>query len=181
MPEQSYRSFRPTTLNNRFHMMDIHWETELAQLLNRLSDAQRGLLNLLERKRQYLLTRDHAGLTTLLPQEEQLCVELQACHDKRQELLQQAATEGMAADSIQSLAKSLSPKTSQSLKSSLDEANRRSSLLRHHCMAQWVTMQRTMLHLSHMVEIIATGGQLKPTYGKGAPAASSGALMDQAV
>jgi hypothetical protein len=42
-------------------------------------------------------------------------------------------------------------------------------------------VQRTMLHLSHMVEIIATGGQLKPTYGKGGATTNSGALMDQAV
>ncbi len=161
--------------------MDLHWETELAQLLNRLSDAQQRLLGLLDRKREMLLTRDHSGLSELLPEEEQLCAELQACHDRRQQLLEQAATQGMPADSIRSLAQSLPQGESQSLKQSLDEASRRSRLLRHHCVAQWVAVQRTMLHLSHLVEIIATGGQIKPTYGKGGAATSSGALMDQAV
>lgn len=162
-------------------MSDMHWETELAQLLGRLSDAQQQLLGLLDRKREMLLKRDHAALSALLPAEEHLCAELQACHDRRQQLLEQAAEVGMPADSIRSLAESLPRGESQSLKLSLDEANRRSRLLRHHCVAQWVAVQRTMLHLSHMVEIIATGGQLKPTYGKGGTATSSGALMDQAV
>jgi hypothetical protein len=162
-------------------MMDMRWETELAQLLGRLSDAQQQLLSLLDRKRECLISRDHTALSALLPEEEQLCAELQACHDQRQQLLEQAAAEGMPADSIRSLAAALPRNESQSLKQSLDEANRRSRLLRHHCVAQWVAVQRTMLHLSHMVEIIATGGQLKPTYGKGGAATSSGALMDRAV
>lgn len=161
--------------------MDTHWETELGHLLTRLSDAQQALLKLLDRKRQFLLQRDHDGLSALLPEEESLCAELQACHDRRQELLALASEAGLPGDSIRSLARSLPGKESQSLKSSVDEASRRSSLLRHHSLAQWVAMQRTMLHLSHMIEIIATGGQLKPTYGKGGAAATSGALMDQAV
>ena len=162
-------------------MSDIRWETELAQLLSRLSDAQQQLLGLLDRKREMLLKRDHAALSALLPEEEQLCAELQACHDRRQQLLEKAAAEGMPADSIRSLAQVLPHGQSQSLNQSLDEANRRSRILRHHCVAQWVAVQRTMLHLSHMVEIIATGGQLKPTYGKGGATTNSGALMDQAV
>lgn len=161
--------------------MDLHWESELAELLNRLSNAQQSLLGLLDRKREMLIKRDHTSLSALLPEEEHLCAELQACHDRRQQLLEQAAADGMPADSIRSLAQSLPRGESQSLKQSLDEASKRSRLLRHQCVAQWVAVQRTMLHLSHMVEIIATGGQLKPTYGKGGAASSSGALMDQAV
>ncbi len=161
--------------------MDIAWESELAKLLGRLSDSQQHLLGLLDRKREMLINRDHLGLSALVPEEEKLCVELQACHDRRQQLLDEAAAAGMPADSIRSLAKVLPKGESQSLSRTLDEANNRSRLLRHHCVAQWVAIQRTMLHLSHMVEIIATGGQLKPTYGKGGTAATSGALMDQAV
>jgi hypothetical protein len=161
--------------------MDMHWETELAQLLGRLSGAQQQLLGLLDRKRECLINRDGVGLTALLPAEQELCAELQACHDRRQELLAKAAAEGLPSDSIRSLADKLPHGESQTLKQSLDEASKRSRLLRHQSMAQWVAVQRTMLHLSHMIEIIATGGQLKPTYGRGGTSASSGALMDQAV
>jgi len=161
--------------------MELAWESEIALLLGRLSEAQDQLLDLLAKKRNFLVQRDQAGLSALLPQEEALCAELQACHDQRQELLVKAGERGLPADSIRSLANALPGENAQILKQPMDEAERRSHLLRHQCLAQWVAVQRTMLHLSHMVEIIATGGQLQPTYGKGSATTNSGALMDQAV
>ncbi len=161
--------------------MDIHWESELAELLERLAATQQELLSLLSTKHDLLLKRDHQGLAALAPQEASLSAELQACHDQRQHLLDRAAEEGLPSDSIQSLTQALPADKAKSLQQPIDESNRRSQLLRHQSIAQWVVVQRTVLHLSHMLEIIATGGQLKPTYGKGGPADNSGTLMDQAV
>jgi hypothetical protein len=42
-----------------------------------------------------------------------------------------------------------------------------------------VLAQRTLIHLSQMLEIIATGGQMQPTYGKKESVGASGALVDQ--
>ncbi len=162
-------------------MIEMDWEAELADLLSRLNDAQQRLFDLLSRKRELLIGRNLNELAALAPEEELLCAELQACHDRRQELLAQAASVGMPGDSIRALANRLPREQAKGLQQPLDEAQRRSQLLRHHCMSQWVAVQRTMLHLSHLIEIIATGGQLKPTYGKGAAPAQSGTLMDQAV
>ena len=53
--------------------MDIDWETELAELLERLANSQQNLLTLLSQKHDLLLNRDHSGLAALAPQEEQLC------------------------------------------------------------------------------------------------------------
>jgi len=53
-------------------------------------------------------------------------------------------------------------------------------LLQHHSLVNWVVIQRTLLHLSQMLEIIATGGRLQPTYGKGESSTASGTLMDWA-
>ncbi len=161
--------------------MDIHWESELAQLLGRLSEAQQQLLKLLENKRKLLMQRDHQGLSALLPEEEALCAELQACYQQRQHLLDQAAEVGMPADSIESLTSALPDKSAQVLQQPIDESKERCRLLQHESIAQWVVVQRTVLHLSHMLEIIATGGQTKPTYGNSATNESSGSLMDRAV
>ena len=160
--------------------MDIHWETELAELLGRLSASQQQLLALLAKKRDLLMNRDHQGLAALMPEEESLCGELQSCYQRRQELLDLAETVGLPSDSIQSLAGALPPETAQPLEKPLQESLQRSRLLRHHSVTQWVVVQRTLLHLSHMLEIIATGGQSKPTYGKGGASHSSGALIDRA-
>ena len=161
--------------------MDIPWESELARLLSRLGVAQQQMLDLLNRKRELLIQRDHQALAQLAPEERRLSLELQACLVNRQELLAHATSAGQPGDSVRSLVDSLPPEQAQPLLQPIDEAQRRAHLLRHHCLAQWVAMQRTMLHLSHLIEILATGGQIKPTYGRGGTTAASGALMDQAV
>lgn len=161
--------------------MEINWESQLAQLLDRLASSQAGLLGLLSKKHQLLMQRDHAGLAALASEEQQLCSELKACHEERQQLLAQAAEAGLPADSIRSLSAALPQQQAQSVQSQLDASQQRSHLLKHQSISQWVVVQRTLLHLSQMLEIIATGGHAKPTYGKGDSAGQSGSLMDQAV
>ncbi|MGI9429747.1 MAG: flagellar export chaperone FlgN [Bythopirellula sp.] len=161
--------------------MDIPWESELAELLDRLAASQQNLLGLLAQKHELLLKRDHSGLAALAPQEQQLSADLQACHEQRQLLLERAADAGLPADSIRSLTQALAPEQTQALQGPLEESQQRSHLLRHQSLSQWVVIQRTVLHLSQMLEIIATGGQLQPTYGKDGSASTSGSLMDQAV
>ncbi len=161
--------------------MNTHWESELAELLRRLTATQQELLSLLASKRELLLASDHEGLAKLVPQEEALSVELQACFDHRKQLLGRAAEEGLPSDSIQSLAQALPQQQADQLQQPLQQASQRSKLLRHQSLSQWVVVQRTLLHLSQMLEIIATGGRPQPTYDKGQPRASSGSLMDRAV
>ena len=55
----------------------------------------------------------------------------------------------------------------------------RMDLLQHHSLANWVLAQRSLLHISQLLEIIATGGRLRPTYGKSEPVLARGALVDQ--
>lgn len=161
--------------------MEINWESELAELLNRLSRTQQELLSLLSSKHDLLAQRDHDGMAALAPKEEALCAELQACHERRQQLLEQAELAGLPSDSIESLSQALPGKEAQTLRLPLEKSAERSRLLRHQSIAQWVVVQRTLLHLSHLLEIFATGGQTQPTYRKGGVTESSGALIDQAM
>ena len=61
--------------------------------------------------------------------EQDLVTRLQACHDRRQRLLAQAADEGLPSDSIRSLSKSLPANSRNRLRGELDEAQQRSRLL----------------------------------------------------
>jgi hypothetical protein len=110
-----------------------------------------------------------------------LVTRLQACQEHRQRLLTQAAEQGLPSDSIRSLSKSLPTASRNRLKGDLKEAQSRSRLLQHECLTNWVLVQRTLLHLSQMIEIIATGGRMKPTYGNGSDRQDQGALVDRAV
>src|SRR3954469_21489922 len=159
--------------------MNISWDGELASLLTELSATQRELLVLLDEKRALLVAGDTQGLTGLHEREHNLIGRLQACHAQRRELLDRAASEGLPSDSIRSLSAAL-PGDRRVTDAEVQHAASRARLLQHHSLAQWVVVQRTLLHLSQLLEIIATGGRPQPTYGKEAVAHSGGTLLDQA-
>jgi hypothetical protein len=59
------------------------------------------------------------------------------------------------------------------------EAAARMRLLQHHSLANWVLAQRSLLHVSQLLEIIATGGRLQPTYGDTQSVHARGGLVNQ--
>jgi flagellar biosynthesis/type III secretory pathway chaperone len=161
--------------------MDQTWDDELASLLNNLSAAQTELLEVLKHKRALLVAADLPGLEALEPRERDLAERLQACHQQRTDLLKRAAAEGLPGDSIRSLSSRLPAGQRQALNMRVDEAANRMRLLRHQGITNWVLVQRKLLHLSQLLEIIATKGRLRPTYGRGAAiGGASGAFLDQA-
>jgi len=160
--------------------MQIQWETELAGLLNDLCATQDELIGVLTEKRGLLVAADTAGMLAMQGREQELLARLQSCHQRRGELLAQAAAVGLPSDSIRSLAASLPVRRSGAVNDRVQEAASRARLLQHHSLTNWVLAQRTLLHLSQLLEIIATGGRLRPTYGKAQPVDSSGSLVDQA-
>jgi hypothetical protein len=161
--------------------MNVPWETELAELLSSLSAVQDELLELLNEKRDLLAGPDPPRLTAIEPREQQLIAKLEACHDRRAQLLERAAREGLPAENIVALAQALPEAERRKLRPQLQDAKARSRLLHHHSLTNWVLTQRTLIHLSQLLEIIATGGRPEPTYKKGEKPHARGSLMDHAV
>jgi hypothetical protein len=160
--------------------MQISWETEIAQLLTELSAVQDELFDILGKKRGMLIQSDYQGLTSLIPLEEQLVGKMEACANRRKDILGRAKQEGLPSNSIKSLNNTVaSPKQSE-LGEQISQVSNRSRLLHHESITNWVVIQRTLIHLSQMLEIIATGGKIQPTYGGGDPVNSSGSLVDKA-
>ena len=79
------------------------WETELTDFLAELSAAQDELLDVLNRKLELLAVADAAGLEQLLPTEQSLADRLQACYQRRLEMLDRAKQQGLPGDSLRSL------------------------------------------------------------------------------
>lgn len=156
------------------------WETEIASFLAELADVQTALLSVLSEKRAILARRDAPALAALAEREQVLVERLQASHKQRQELLALAKQQGRPADSIQSLSNSLPAEHRARLEPSLAEAAERSRFLQHQSLTNWVVVQRSLLYLSQLIEIIATGSRFKPTYGNGQIREASGALVDRA-
>ncbi len=157
----------------------VSWEAEFAALLGELSSVQSELLATLNDKRQLLLSADGEGLAALSLREASLIERLQACQDRRVALLARANDEGLPAKNLRTLARSLPTAQHRQLAPQIDQAKRRSRELQHHSLTNWVLAQRTLIHLSQLLEIIATGGRTKPTYGKEGFADTGGTLLNQ--
>lgn len=159
--------------------MKVDWETEIVSLLNDLSTVQSEMLAFLGQKQRLLAAVDLPGMAALDEREPEMIERLTAINRRRGELLAQAAEAGRPAESLRELSGSLEGSESRHLKQQFRESAERARLLQHQSLTNWVIVQRTMLHLSQILEIIASGGRSQPTYGMDA-ATSSGALVDQA-
>jgi flagellar biosynthesis/type III secretory pathway chaperone len=164
-------------------MVDIanSWEVDIASLLGSLSEVQRDLLTVLAEKRRVLATGDIPGINAIAAREAELIPRLQACQVRRQELLARASNDGLPVDSIQSLATALPVASRRRMQVDVKQAQQRSRFLQSECLTNWVLVQQMLLHLSQLIEIIATGGQRKPTYGNGSERQGGGFLVDRAV
>jgi hypothetical protein len=160
--------------------ISITWEGEIVSLLGNLADVQRDLLAILTDKRRVLAGGNLEEISAVSAREAELIPRLQACQEMRQELLARAALEGLPADSIRSLSKALPTTSRMRMHPDLDESQHRSQFLQSECLTNWVLVQRMLLHLSQLIEIIATGGQQKPTYGNGSERQEGGFLVDRA-
>ena len=157
---------------------DVAWEAEFADLLGELSAVQSDMLSALAEKRTVLMRADTESLTAINEREEQLVGRLQHCLDRRLRLLSRASDGGRCAPNLRILAQSLPAAQRRQLAPRIDEASRQARALQQETLTNWVIAQRTLIHLSQLLEIIATGGRLQPTYGNEAPV-STGALLNQ--
>lgn len=160
---------------------DQDWQADLASLLTDLLAAQTELLAVLSEKRQLLAESNAEGLLAMQAKEQDLIDRLEACHQRRAKLLEAAASDGMPSDSIRSLSSALPDGKREAMGQRVKEVTSRARLLQHHSLTNWVVAQRTLIHLSQLLEIIATGGRPQPTYGEGEKAYSSGSLIDREV
>lgn len=155
------------------------WESDLAGFMTDLSTIQDETLDVLTQKRECLAKINTDGLAALAGREQLLMDRLQACLQRRTELLQRAESQGLPGTSLGDLAKSLPLGGRGDLDKQVKQANARTRLLRHHSLTNWVVAQRTLLHLSQLLEIIATGGKKRPTYSKDQSAQCGGSLVDR--
>jgi hypothetical protein len=159
---------------------ETHWDGEIASLLCDLSDVQQELLDHLGEKRDLLATGDSDGLARHHDREVTLIARLEDCHLRRSRLLEGAAREGLPAASLSQLSSSLPGDERHRVLPILTKASNQARLLRHHSLTNWVLAQRNLLHVSYLIEILISGGKLRPTYGKGDAESGSGTLMDHA-
>lgn len=154
------------------------WEAELGSLLDELACVQEELLATLSAKREQLTKLDLPGLAETQVREEQLAERLRQCQERRADLLATARKAGLEGDSLGKLAGLANSSRRGKLNEQAKSATAKMRLLRHESLTNWVLAQRALLHVSQLVEIIATGGRLQPTYGERQSVHASGSLVN---
>jgi flagellar biosynthesis/type III secretory pathway chaperone len=167
----------PSTLNANPTPLSL--EAEMASLLNDLLAGQGELMAVLNRKRNMLGAMDYEGLAAIAEEEQSLLNVLQDCFNRRQSLLARAAGSGLPSGSIQALTDALPPPHRAPLVRQVAAAGSRARLLQTQNLTNWIVIQRTLIHLSQLLEIIATGGRVQPTYEKAGLSRSHGVLVNQ--
>jgi flagellar biosynthesis/type III secretory pathway chaperone len=164
---------------------EVSWEVALPELLEELSSVQHDWLEvLLEKQRLLLNPATESNLADLQTREQELLIRLQNCHDQRTGLLKSAEREGESKETLRKLVGKLpGQEQRRDVEQRLDQTEKQMTLLRQRNLSNWVLHQRAMIHLSQVLEIIATGGRLQPTYKMEALAESgpTGGLVDQEV
>lgn len=150
------------------------WEHDLTQLLDDLLQTQQAMLELLDRKRSAMVRRDLSQIRELQPQEEQLCQRLQACQDRRNELLAAARQAQLPDGNLGQLSRGVPLQQADEVQAKLSSVSSRAMLLKHQSFTNWIIAQRNLLHISQLLENITTGGRPLPTYGISRVGTSSG-------
>jgi flagellar biosynthesis/type III secretory pathway chaperone len=155
-------------------------DNELANLLCELSDVQGELLRVLGEKRQCILQGDTSSMARMASRETEIIGRLEACHRRRSALLNEAKSSGIAATTLTDLASRISPGRGGISSSEHDLRTTKENFrkLQSESLSNWVLAQRSLLHVSQLLEIIATGGRIQPTYEKDASTLARGNLVD---
>ncbi len=168
------------------------WDERIAAFLSELSSIQEECLRILKQKQRAVARWDLEALSAVQDSESVVLRKLEDCQRRRAELLKEAADTGHSAQTIRELirqlpASELSPGRRRQLEIEAEKGSWHWQLLQHQALANWLLLQRTLLHLSQMLEIIATGGQTVPTYSiranseESASSKTGGILIDQAI
>ena len=156
----------------------LDFEAEISALLDELSSVQAELLDVLHQKRQALATADLPRLNELQPREEALAERLGQCQQRRAELLAAAGQEGLPSENVAKLATRVGRGKPGALGQRVKDTASRLRLLQHQSLGNWVLAQRSLLHVSQLLEIIATGGRMQPTYGDKESVHARGSLLN---
>lgn len=157
----------------------LDWQPRISALLGDIAAAQDELLEVLAARRDRLARVDPSGMESLHEREEALQARLTECQQRRQALLDEAELAGLPHDSMASLAQAAPTGERASLGKEISTVSTQMRLLRNQSLTNWVLAQRSLLHVSQLLEIIASGGRMQPTYGVEDGLNSRGALVDQ--
>ncbi|MCC9607668.1 flagellar protein FlgN [Blastopirellula sp. JC732] len=153
-----------TPIDDASQTSAVDWESSTAEVLQELTSVQDELIEVLGTKRSQMVARDIPGMEATQQRELELIKRLEQLRDARHSLLTSAQQHGLPSDSIQSLAEMADGAEGERLREIASSAKLRMRTIQNETLVNFVLAQRSVLHLSQILQIIATGGKLQPTY-----------------
>lgn len=154
----------------------------ILDFLRQLADAQDKALGVLQRKQTLLVRPNKVELDACATEEQNALELLRKAIRRREEILLDAQNRGYEADTIEILCEKIFSNSSE-YRPSLDAVMEQTRQIRYLALANWTITQRSIIHLSQILEIIETRGQGKTTYspqnGKESTQNSGGGFVDR--
>ncbi|HEV7280795.1 MAG TPA: hypothetical protein VGN57_11385 [Pirellulaceae bacterium] len=155
----------------------------VADYLDEYLDVQQALLDVMTAKLDVRTKRGLEEARALDAREAELVERLKACVEKRQGLLADPELNAAGEPTLRRLAESVENADEDQADLNLflrfDAAEKNNRELRMRSVSAWVLAQRSVVHWSQMLEIVASQGQNVPTYKRDRKLRSRGALMNQ--
>ena len=157
----------------------------VADYLDEYLDVQQALLDVMTAKLDVRTKRTLEEARALDAREAELVERLKACVEKRQGLLVDPELNAVGAPTLKRLVEAVAEsdededEADATLFRRFDAAEKNNRELRMRSVSAWVLAQRSVVHWSQMLEIVAAQGQNVPTYKRDRKLRSRGALMDR--
>ncbi|MDR0337089.1 MAG: flagellar export chaperone FlgN [Planctomycetaceae bacterium] len=136
---------------------------EINTFLNQLATVQEKILDVLTKKQTLLVKPEKESLETMTTEEEHSLILLQQSLDHRKKILESAQKQGFNADSIQTLCEQIFPNPRE-WRMLINAAQNRNRQIRYLALANWTVSQKSLIHLTQILEMIETRGQGNTTY-----------------
>lgn len=152
-------------------------KTRIIEFLKQLASAQEKTLKILQEKQTLLVKPEQKALTEIAVEEADALDQLRLAVEKREKILTEAREQGHDVETVQELCEKLFPNNFEA-KKLLNIAQNRSRQLRFLALTNWTISQKSIIHLSQLLEMIETKGQGKTTY-KPTKNSEGGGLVDR--
>lgn len=155
---------------------------EIRQFLHGLERAQQELSTLYAEKRTALVQGRNDDLMRIAQTESTLADTLKSLLGRRGQILDQAKSSGVDANSILTLVGAVGGDDYVALEPRIEQLRRNADELRRETWIHWIIAHRAYSHYSELLELVAHSGKKSPTYDeKSKESSSGGAIFDASV
>ena len=147
-------------------------QTDLQNFLQKLNETQIQMLAVLHKKQAILVRPEKEAIALITHEEQQSLGAMQSILQQREDILTAARLQNIRGDSIEQLCGHFFPHNIE-VQKLLDETKYQTEQIRLLAYTNWTLSRKSLIHVSQILELLATQGRGKTTYQPRQPAGGS--------